>query len=144
MKRSITQTRERQLFEAFEQLSKAALFDLVVDLVRQQRGEEHLDGPALIEALVERYEPIRVARGDRPLRVADPGHDGERGRTRVLELAQSVQDPIDRDYLLTLLRREGWRRGDADRAIRALVVDGALHFDNRAFTYAVVGRGEVV
>ncbi len=48
-------------------LSKAALFDLVVVLLRRCEDDEDLDGYALYEALREAAEPVLRMRGDAPL-----------------------------------------------------------------------------
>lgn len=52
--------------------SKAALADLVIDLLRQQHGDENLDGPALASAFVEAYRPIASARSERAPKVWEP------------------------------------------------------------------------
>ena len=50
---------------ALNSLSKFALADLVVDLLRRNAGDEHLDGEPLAQALVEAFEPVAAVRGDR-------------------------------------------------------------------------------
>lgn len=44
--------------------SKAALVDLVADLLRRNAGNEELDGEALAAAFVEAMEPVAMLRGD--------------------------------------------------------------------------------
>lgn len=46
-------------------LSKAALADLVLDLVRRGEGDESLDGPEMVRALRKAARPVLRARGDR-------------------------------------------------------------------------------
>lgn len=62
MKRGPTQT--QQLNGLLEGISKAALFDLVVDLVRRSEGDESLDGEALAKAIAVEFEPVRAIRRD--------------------------------------------------------------------------------
>lgn len=64
-KKPMTQTRTIVAHETIMALSKAALADLVVDLLRRSEGED-LDGEPLAKAFVEAYGPIAVARGERP------------------------------------------------------------------------------
>ena len=46
-------------------LSKNALGDLVVDLIRLQEGDEHLDGRPLRDAIERAIDPVLRLRGDR-------------------------------------------------------------------------------
>lgn len=75
-KKTQTQVSDRTARIILDKMSKAAALDLVVDLLRRCAGNETLDGAELILALDEANEPVRVARGDRPL----PGYTGERVR----------------------------------------------------------------
>lgn len=46
-------------------MSKAALADMLIDLVRVAEGDESMDGKALYWAICSRSEPVLLARGDR-------------------------------------------------------------------------------
>lgn len=61
----MTQTRHRATEAAVMSLSKAALADIVVDLIRQQEGDELLDGQRLAIAVAQAAEPICNVRKDR-------------------------------------------------------------------------------
>jgi hypothetical protein len=89
MKR-VQSTTDPELRRAFGQVSKAALFDLVVDLLRQQEGDEHLDGPSLLVALGLAYEPVRAQRRDPPLRWSGGGSVEPITRTAILDLVDRL------------------------------------------------------
>ena len=46
-------------------VSKSALLDMVVDMLRQQAGNEELNGSDLVVAFCDRFEPVALLRGDR-------------------------------------------------------------------------------
>ncbi len=48
-----------------DSVSKAALIDLVVDLLRRNAGDETLSGDDLAAAFTEAFEPVAVVRGDK-------------------------------------------------------------------------------
>jgi hypothetical protein len=56
---------DREVHRAVAVLSKAALGDLVVDLLRRCEGAEDLDGAALVSVLAEAVEPVLLVRGDK-------------------------------------------------------------------------------
>lgn len=76
MGKPVTQTTERVARATIDSVSKNALADLVIDLLRQHAGNENLDGEELAQAFVEAFAPIAIARGDRPAKVWKP--KGER------------------------------------------------------------------
>lgn len=53
-------------------VSKAALVDLVADLLRRNAGDEELNGEALAAAFVEAHEPIALLRGDKAPTIRRP------------------------------------------------------------------------
>ena len=57
-------------YAVIDSVSKAALVDLVADLLRGNEGDERLDGDALALAFAERHEPIAIARDDKPVNLA--------------------------------------------------------------------------
>lgn len=65
LKKPITQVESREACSFLDGFSKAALADLVVDLVRRNAGNEDLDGAELVAAIVAEAEPVMVARGDK-------------------------------------------------------------------------------
>ena len=84
----VQSTRDGELLRAFDTLSKAALFDLAVDLIRQAECDEHLDGPALLVALALAYEPIRHLRRDAPLRWHGGGAVEATTRTGIVDMVE--------------------------------------------------------
>ncbi len=70
--KQITQTRDRIARATIDSVSKHALADLVIDLLRQNAGDENLDGEPLAVAFVKAFTPVAAARGDRPARVWTP------------------------------------------------------------------------
>lgn len=50
-------------------MSKAALGDIVIDLVRQKEGF-HIEGRELAEAVARSAEPVLLAREDRPIDIS--------------------------------------------------------------------------
>lgn len=68
LKKGISFVRDYEARVVLDLASKAALIDLVVDLLRRNAGDESLDGHPLIDAFVEAMEPVAVARGDKPIR----------------------------------------------------------------------------
>jgi hypothetical protein len=64
------QTTDRLAAHVIDSLSKAALGDLVADLLRRAAGDESLDGADLADAVAEAFKPIAFRRGDKPLDVA--------------------------------------------------------------------------
>lgn len=62
----MTQTDHIMVKVAFDSLSKNALADLTLDLLRRCAGNE-IDGADAVQALREAFEPIRVVRDDRPV-----------------------------------------------------------------------------
>jgi hypothetical protein len=64
MAKTITQTKDYLARVTLDALSKFALADLVVDLLRASHGED-LDGEALAAAVIEAFGPVAQARGDR-------------------------------------------------------------------------------
>ena len=71
MSKPVTQTMSRVACATIESVSKHALADLVIDLLRRQHGEA-LDGEALALAFTEAFSPIAAARGDRAVAVWRP------------------------------------------------------------------------
>jgi hypothetical protein len=67
-KKPITQTDDVAVALYLDKMSKAALADLVVDLVRRSEGDEHLDGDALAAAIDRAAHPVFAVRGDKPPR----------------------------------------------------------------------------
>lgn len=76
---------------ALDSLSKHALADLVVDLLRIQAGNEKLDGEPLIEALTHAYFPIARVRNDPPISPTMPSL--QRLRARIAILAAARKEP---------------------------------------------------
>jgi hypothetical protein len=72
-KKRVMTVSDRNAIVFLDSLSKAALADLVVDLIRQREGEDLLDGPALETALRAAFEPIAIARGDKMPKPATGG-----------------------------------------------------------------------
>jgi hypothetical protein len=64
IKKGMAQTDYKATEAVLMALSKAALADLVVDLIRRAEGET-IDGRTLAEAVVAAAEPVCLARGDR-------------------------------------------------------------------------------
>lgn len=64
-KKPISQSSDRGVEAWMEQVSKAFLADLVIDLIRRNEGNEDLDGADLLTAIIADAEPITVARNDR-------------------------------------------------------------------------------
>lgn len=64
-KKPLTQTNSMAVADLLEGMSKAALADLVIDLVRRGVGDE-VDGRLLFEAIAEAAEPILRVREDKP------------------------------------------------------------------------------
>lgn len=71
-----------------EALSKAALFDLAVDLVRRVNGDEHLDGEGLVEAFRDAHEPVRHLRRDLPIRVKSRDRSTDADRLAILDAVE--------------------------------------------------------
>lgn len=65
-KKSIMQTEHEESRRLLMHVSKAALADLVIDLLRQRDGEA-LDASALADGIRASLEPILIARQDRSL-----------------------------------------------------------------------------
>jgi hypothetical protein len=66
-KKGITQSQDRRARVYFDSLSKAALIDLYIDLLRSSGGGDELDGEALIEyAKATNLETILNIRKDKP------------------------------------------------------------------------------
>lgn len=63
-KKPTTQVECRGAWSFIDDVSKAWLADLAVDLVRRNAGDEDLDGLALVDALIAEARPITAARGD--------------------------------------------------------------------------------
>lgn len=70
MKKSQRFLSDRHARLALDSLSKAALADLVVDLLRRNAGDETLDGAAFIEVLEEAAAPVLGFRGDPPIKIS--------------------------------------------------------------------------
>jgi len=66
---TIAQSADPVVRSTLDSASKHALIDLVIDLLRQREGDEHLDGEPLAQAFVTAFAPIARARGDRPAKV---------------------------------------------------------------------------
>lgn len=67
-KKPMTQLQDRIALSTIDQLSKACLADIVVDLLRQSEGDERLDGEDFIKALIKAHGPIATARDEKPLK----------------------------------------------------------------------------
>lgn len=69
------------------EMSKAALADLVVDMLRAENGDERLDGEPLARAFVLRMKPIAAFREDPEPKMAttrlEPGRHGAMRRAWV-------------------------------------------------------------
>lgn len=65
LKKPTTQVESREACSFLDGFSKAALADLVVDLVRRNAGDEDLDGAALVAAITAEAEPVMILRGDK-------------------------------------------------------------------------------
>lgn len=64
-KKSIQQSDTPEMDDLHAALSKAALMDIVIDLVRRNAGDETLDGADLARAIVSEGEPVLRIRGDK-------------------------------------------------------------------------------
>ena len=64
-KKPITQVDSHEAWSFLSGFSKAALADIVVDLVRRNAGSEDLDGAELVAAITADAEPVMIARGDK-------------------------------------------------------------------------------
>lgn len=107
-KKPITQSSDRGVEAWMEDVSKAFLADLVIDLIRRNEGNEDLDGGDLLQAIIEDAEPITTARGDRlppadfweramvkyARRQAYSGPDPVAARAAMAEHAQRVKDAV--------------------------------------------------
>ena len=62
-KKDVTQTSSREVRVWIAGVSKAALADLAIDLLRRAHGEG-IDGTDLLTLLRQSFEPMAVARGD--------------------------------------------------------------------------------
>lgn len=65
VEKSIQATSSQGVRWWLERISKAALADLAVDLVRISEGDEALDGPELQAVLARAAEPVLLLRGHR-------------------------------------------------------------------------------
>lgn len=63
-KKSITQAESDAVYAFFAGLSKPALADAVIDLVRRNQGDENLDGMDLVTAIAAEIDPVMVARDE--------------------------------------------------------------------------------
>lgn len=77
-KKPMTQLQDRIARATIDQLSKACLADLVVDLLRQSEGDEHLDGSDFIKALIKAHNPIAFRRGEKTLKAWKPSKQSAR------------------------------------------------------------------
>ena len=59
------QSADRATLIVFDSLSKDALADLVIDLLRRCAGDETLDGEMLCAELHRAFYPVQRVRGDR-------------------------------------------------------------------------------
>ncbi len=73
-----------------DKLSKFALADLVTDLLRQNAGDENLDGIELARAVAAAFSPVAAARGDRVPNVTAIADDVYRRR-----VAKGLIKPTD-------------------------------------------------
>ena len=65
-KKGVVQSDTPEIDALHSALSKAALMDIVIDLVRRNAGDEMLDGVDLAQAIVTEGTPVLIARGDEP------------------------------------------------------------------------------
>jgi len=65
VKKDLTQTEDPGVKHWLDRLSKKALGDLVIDLVRIGEGDETLDGAELCRRLHAAAEPVMLARDDK-------------------------------------------------------------------------------
>lgn len=65
MRKNLTQSGDWSVRATLDSVSKNALADLVIDLIRLQHGKEDLDGEALIQAFLKAMGPIARVRKDR-------------------------------------------------------------------------------
>lgn len=102
-KRPMTQTKDPGVLGTIHGASKAALGDLVIDLLRRLDGDESLDGDALAAAYVEAMKPIALARGDAPPKPWRPKAAHARARKGAAPPSPKVSivlsgDPTDIKY----------------------------------------------
>lgn len=64
-KKSIQQSDAPEMDDLHAALSKAALMDIVIDLVRRNAGDETLDGVELARAIIEEGSAVLAIRGDK-------------------------------------------------------------------------------
>lgn len=125
--KGIQSTRAPALRLAFVELSKAALFDLCVDLVRRVEGDETLDGELLLHALRDAYEPIRAMRRDLPLRVQARDRSTDADRTVICDVIDLFTRgevwgrAVDVDVLVERLKGMRITRAQGESDLRALV-----------------------
>jgi len=114
----------------FDRMSKSALFDLVVDLVRRNVGDERLDGAALVDAIIEEFEPVRHARRDPIPRAPGGTLSAEAARRRLVELVDTISSAgngwAPSDALYRRMRAEGWTDAQGRGDIRKLLDRGVL------------------
>lgn len=85
--------------------SKNALADIVIDLLRQNAGNERLDGTALITAIRKAAEPVMRVRGDK-LAAADYWEGQIEAYAKRLYWAP---EPDWKAYSDVRFRAESWR-----------------------------------
>lgn len=72
-KKDVQQSEAPEVDNLHAALSKAALMDIVIDLVRRNAGDETLDGVDLARAILAEGGPVLAIRGDKlPVVVAVP------------------------------------------------------------------------
>ena len=110
MSRQITQSNDAVSRITLDSLSKFALADLVVDLIRRCEGDETLDGEPLAKAIVEAFEPIASRRGDRVPNVASIKKKVEE-TARIAELIREIQTPCSNCRTVARVTAEERGRG---------------------------------
>lgn len=82
----------RELFAAMEELSKAALIDLVVDLAKKESGDA--DDECIAATIRKWHTPVAIARGDKEPKI---------------ELRRSIREDVGAVFsrLVTMLRNGG-------------------------------------
>lgn len=128
--KSLTQVSSREAYALFERMSKSALFDLVVDLVRRSAGDDRLDGPELVDAVIEEFEPVRHVRRDPVPRAPGGKLSADAARRRLVELVEQIAAAgngwAPSDSLVRRMRAEGWTDAQGRGDIRQLVERGVL------------------